>query len=295
MSLEKEECDHLVSGLAWQRPCRWNVITPRLAAVLTVLVLPYISQQPTNQSADLGGAASFGVVAGGPSPLFYQWSLNGTNLPGATNATLTLPNIQLNRSGQYTVTITNAYGLTNSYVAVLSVVDTLDHFAWTTIPSPRFVNTPFAVSVQAMDSINQIFTNFGGRVSFSSANNLAVSPAVSGTFTGGTWTGSIIISQAVSNLVLRANDGADGTGQFGLANPINVVPTPNLGISRSGGSLLIDWPASPSGFLLESSPTVAPLQWMPVSPGPVLIGGQYIQVLSISNTNQLFLLRFTNQ
>ena len=54
-------------------------------------------------------------------PLGYQWSFNGTNLPGATGATLTLSNVQVSQSGNYSVWITNLYGSTNSAIAVLNV------------------------------------------------------------------------------------------------------------------------------------------------------------------------------
>ena len=93
-------------------------------AVLSVVGLPpTILTQPTNQTVFVNGSTSFAVVAGGTMPLNYQWSLNGTNLDGATNVLLTLTNVQLSQAGNYAVQVANAFGSKNSSNAVLNVVD----------------------------------------------------------------------------------------------------------------------------------------------------------------------------
>ena len=93
-------------------------------AVLTVVGLPpTIQKQPTNQTVFINGTATFSVSATGSSPLSYQWSFNGTNLDGATNASLTLTDVQLDQNGNYSVQVANAFGLTNSAKAWLAVVD----------------------------------------------------------------------------------------------------------------------------------------------------------------------------
>src|SRR5208282_5304049 len=61
--------------------------------------------QPTNQVVTVGGTASFNVTASGTLPWSYQWSFNGTNIIGATNATLTLNNVQLSQAGNYAVLV----------------------------------------------------------------------------------------------------------------------------------------------------------------------------------------------
>ena len=76
----------------------------------TTPVPPTIFLQPTSQTLFVGQTASFSVGASGTAPLTYQWSLNGVALIGATDATLTLTNIQLAQSGTYAVQITNSLG-----------------------------------------------------------------------------------------------------------------------------------------------------------------------------------------
>ncbi len=84
---------------------------------------PNIVSQPTNQTVVVGATASFQVVAGGSGPLSYQWFFNRTNLlAGATNATLTLSNVQTNQAGYYAVAVANVAGSTNSTNASLTVL-----------------------------------------------------------------------------------------------------------------------------------------------------------------------------
>ena len=83
---------------------------------------PTIVLEPTNETAVLGGSTTFNVSAIGSQPLNYQWYWNGTNeLTGATNAALTLNDVQLTNAGEYSVTVSNLYGVTNSSEAALTV------------------------------------------------------------------------------------------------------------------------------------------------------------------------------
>ena len=55
-------------------------------------------------------------------PLGYQWFHRGQSLAGATNTTLSLPNIARAQGGAYSVVITNLNGSTNSSNAVVRVL-----------------------------------------------------------------------------------------------------------------------------------------------------------------------------
>ena len=90
-------------------------------AVLTVLVSPTITSQPTNITALAGGNATFTVTADGTAPLNFQWTLNNTNLTDATNLILTLSSLTSDQAGVYSVTVTNLAGSVTSSDATLSV------------------------------------------------------------------------------------------------------------------------------------------------------------------------------
>ena len=92
-------------------------------ALLTIIPsAPVIVLQPTNQTVYVNTTVQFTVTVIGTTPLSYQWSFNNTNIADATNTVLTLASVQLTNAGNYSVTVTNLYGLTNSAVAVLTVI-----------------------------------------------------------------------------------------------------------------------------------------------------------------------------
>ena len=90
-------------------------------ARLDVLAPVTISQHPQNQTANAGGTAAFSVAATGSPPLIYQWRVNGVDVPGATNATLNLSNIQTTDAGAVQVIVANAAGPVVSNPATLIV------------------------------------------------------------------------------------------------------------------------------------------------------------------------------
>jgi hypothetical protein len=260
-------------------------------AILVLLDPPAILSQPTNLTVTVTSNAAFSVIATGSPVLSYQWNFNGTNILGETNASLTLTNVQLNQAGIYTVWVTNNYGSILSSNATLAV-NPLLYFVWNQISSPRFVNTPFDVVIQAQNLTNGIVTNFTDTVFLQSTNGVPVSPSVSGNFIQGVWTGAVAVAQTATNLVLQA---VDNLGDSGLANPINVLNLPVLTTTPSGGTLLIFWPVNPSGFVLETAPDLSLTNWVPVTTPPFPIGGQYLLPIQMSETNAFYRLRYNSQ
>jgi hypothetical protein len=84
-------------------------------------VAPVIVSQPTNRTVTVGDTATFIVTANGTAPLSYQWQLNTTILPGQTNSSLILANVQTNDAGNYSVLVTNIAGSILSSNALLTV------------------------------------------------------------------------------------------------------------------------------------------------------------------------------
>lgn len=82
---------------------------------------PVVMLPPRSQTVGLGSNVTFTAAAIGDLPLGYQWRFNGANLAGATNSSLTISNLVAADAGNYSVTVTNHAGATNSRAAFLRV------------------------------------------------------------------------------------------------------------------------------------------------------------------------------
>jgi hypothetical protein len=98
-------------------PTAWTGLQSfSLQSTLTISVLP------VPQTVNVGGTATFNVTAAGTGPFSFQWQINGTPISSATNATLTLTNVQTNQAGNYNVAVGNAAGSVTSATAALTVL-----------------------------------------------------------------------------------------------------------------------------------------------------------------------------
>lgn len=96
----------------------------RSVATLTVYRAPVITQQPapTNFFAFTGSTNQWSVNANAALPVFYNWTLNGNLLLLATNSACRFANLQITNSGNYSVFVSNAFGVVTSSVVSLAVV-----------------------------------------------------------------------------------------------------------------------------------------------------------------------------
>ena len=99
-------------GLATSQAARVTVITP-----------PVITTQPTDSTLTKGATYANSVAISSSATCNYQWAFNGSALPGATTAYLSLPSIQPAQAGTYQVTISNPAGSVTSRAALLTVKD----------------------------------------------------------------------------------------------------------------------------------------------------------------------------
>jgi alpha-tubulin suppressor-like RCC1 family protein len=99
---------------------------------------PVITVPPANQNIGISFNGAFQVIAVGAQPLRYQWQYYSTNIPGATNATLTLNNVQPADGGPYRVIVSNSIGSTISANAILTPVGIVPFI--TSAPQDQSVN-----------------------------------------------------------------------------------------------------------------------------------------------------------
>jgi len=79
-------------------------------------------EQPATVLIPPGQKATFRVSVRGALPITYQWRHDGSDVPGATNAVMTLSNAQYSQRGNYVVRITNPFATVDSQSAELVIL-----------------------------------------------------------------------------------------------------------------------------------------------------------------------------
>lgn len=93
-------------------PVNWVAAspTPGIANSPPAETTPSLTMQPQSQALRVGEAVTFTASASGANPLLFQWRFNGTDIPGATNASLTLSPASTSNVGRYALRVSNPYG-----------------------------------------------------------------------------------------------------------------------------------------------------------------------------------------
>ncbi len=94
--------------------------TSELSSFTATLAVTAPSISPAAQTVAAGASPTLTINAVG-SGLTYQWQFNGANLPGATGATLSLPNIGTTQAGNYTAVVTSAGNALTTAPATVTV------------------------------------------------------------------------------------------------------------------------------------------------------------------------------
>ena len=89
-----------------------------------VVLPPSIVTQPASVTVWENAIYPLTLGVSGTAPLAYQWQYGGANLPGATNAVLTITNFAVSNAGTYRVLVSNVSGSVTSSSAVLTVTAT---------------------------------------------------------------------------------------------------------------------------------------------------------------------------
>ena len=99
----------------------YGSVTSSVVALNVQTSPPLIFQQPQSMTRYASGTATFTVVAGGSTPLSFQWT-NSAGVVVGTGSSYTIANLKSTDDGIYGVRITNPYGATNSAAATLTVL-----------------------------------------------------------------------------------------------------------------------------------------------------------------------------
>jgi alpha-tubulin suppressor-like RCC1 family protein len=206
-------------------------------AVRLVPTPPFIVAQPTNQTLCVGAIATFSVTAGDTS-LNYQWYFNGTNLlVGATNATLTLTNVQLSQVGSYTVLLTNLLGSLLSSNATLTM-----------LYGPVITQQPANNTASPNGSVTLSVSASGGDLSYAwQFNGTSIAGA-----TGPTLTIPDVTSTNVGVYTVIVSNPAGS-----VTSPATIVGT--TGIEMFAGVIVYGPPGS--NYLIQATANLASNHW----------------------------------
>jgi len=132
------------------RVYRRSISTDEVAQfyVYETTTAPVITTQPADVVAHIGDTATFSVGVTNFGTVTYQWFKGSVSIPGETNSTLTLPNVQLSQADGYQVAITNIIGAVTSGVANLTVLK-LDP-AITVLPAGRAITYGQALTASSL-------------------------------------------------------------------------------------------------------------------------------------------------
>src|SRR5205823_2336668 len=86
-----------------------------------VRTLPVLGAGPFSTNVPLGTVATLCTTATGTPPIYYQWRLNGVNIPGAIDPCYTIPAAQLSDGGSYSVVIGNDLGALATATAAVTL------------------------------------------------------------------------------------------------------------------------------------------------------------------------------
>lgn len=106
-----------------------NHPTPVTAEATITIYLPnappVFTTQPQDQSVPAGSNALLRAVVAGTPPLFYQWSRDGLEMPGFVADSISMTNVQGSDAGGYQLVASNAFGMTTSAVARVTIREPL--------------------------------------------------------------------------------------------------------------------------------------------------------------------------
>ncbi|MBN1349006.1 hypothetical protein JXJ21_06330 [candidate division KSB1 bacterium] len=115
-----------------------------------------------------------------------------------------------------TVTSSGKAGTSNAFVVNPA---SLDHFSFSSISSPQTAGQVFNISITARDAYENVVTSFNSSVDLID-NTGTISPAKSGSFTSGTWSGGVRIIKSQNDIRITAS----ANSRTGVSSTFNVAP-----------------------------------------------------------------------
>ena len=202
----------------------------------------------------------------------YQWQLNGRNLEGATNATLSVDATYWTNAGSYRIVLSNAFGVTTSAPTVVSVTRTPLRFD-PSVASPSSPARQFPLRMLGASGVGPV-------VIYASTNLVSWSPIFTNPPTIGAFD---YLDGGAAESPQRFYRAAEMT----VTGPIRIDPVPAAGLGFSGGfPLQVTGLAATGKVIIYSSTNL--LDWTPVFTNPPTIGPLYYTEPPVSDRSPRF-------
>ena len=202
------------------------------------------ASQPADRTVNGGDSTTFTASLLGSGPLSYQWLSNSIRIPGATNASYTIPQVLYTDAGSYALRVSNPLSTNTTRAAVLTVTNTPVTFADPTQPADVVAvegRTVTLTSVVAGSPPFRYQWYFGTSPILGATNSTYTIPAVSPTNAGS-------YKVNVSN---QANSTNSRTATVTVLH--DTLPPTITGVAASSTQLVIDF-SEPLDSLTATNP-----------------------------------------
>ena len=190
------------------------------------LVAPTISASPGTINQGQNSILTSTSVSTGTSPYSYQWfqKVPGGNFAvvGSNTASFTFVTSGTTATGSWSfilqVTDTAGSAVNSSAVSVTVNVAPLDHFIFSSV-GVQTAGVPFTITITAKNPFNTTLTNYSG-TNILNVSTGTISPATTGAFSNGSWTGLVTLTDAGSGIwLITSGSGMSGTSDTFTINP----------------------------------------------------------------------------
>jgi hypothetical protein len=182
---------------------------------------PSITVPPQSVTVFVGDNVSLGETVSGTPPFYYQWQLDGTNLPNSTNAVLSFNSATASQSGAYTVVVSNSVNAVTSAPPAIVRVKSVELY----IGSQLLTNGTYTFTTEPTLTI---------RSAFPSGEEFYTLDGSTPDFTSTAYSGPFTLNQSAT---VRAIGYSDDFSQSEDADDVNIIVliSHTLAASSSGG------------------------------------------------------------
>ena len=216
-----------------------------------------ITSQPSAQTLNSGGNASFSVSATGLGTLTYQWFKNGVAISGATNSTYSISGVTASNAGNYSVEVTGTCGSATSNAAQLTVNTLAISSQPVSASQCAGSDVTFSVSATSSGSISYQWKKNGSSIAGATNSSLTLNSIT------GSDAGSYSVELTAAAGTITSNT---ATLTVGAATSVNTQPSnqsvygngsASFTVSATGsGTLTYQWSKNGSPISGETSSTL---------------------------------------